>query len=111
MRRNGEAAALMNDFADLARRFAFEVREGRPDAEEMAFRRGDFDSGNDEKIIDRQAVFAHQTLLEEIGDGVTGVVIGDRESMQSLLARRGDVLLRARNAVARKERVGMEIDV
>ena len=63
MRRNGETAAFMNDLADFAGRFAFQIGKGRADAEEMSLRGGDFDAGNDEKIVHRQAVFAHQALF------------------------------------------------
>src|SRR5450631_2839921 len=111
MRWNRETTAFMNDLADLAGRFAFQIGKSRADAEEVSLRRGDFDAGDDEKVVHRQAVFAHQALLEEVGDRVAGVVIGDRNAMKPFLARRGDVLLGARHAVARKERVGVEFDV
>ena len=67
--------------------------------------------GNDQEIIDRQAVLAHQPFFEQVGDGVAGVVIGNREAMQTFLAGRRDVLLRARHAVARKEGVRVQVDV
>ena len=44
MRRNREAAALVNHFANFAGRFAFQIRQGRADAEKMAFRRRHFDA-------------------------------------------------------------------
>ena len=45
----------------------------------MSFGGGYFDAGDDEEVIDRHPVFAHQTLLEKVGDRITGVVIGDRQ--------------------------------
>ena len=77
----------------------------------MTVRRGNFDPGDNEKIVDRQAVFTHQALLEKVGDRITGVVIRDRNPMKPFLARGGDVFLGTRHAVARKERMGMEVDV
>ena len=84
MWRNGEPAALVNEIADFARRPAFEIGKRSADAEQMAFRRRDFDAGDDEKIVHRQAVLAHQPFLEEVGDAVVGVVIGEGETVQAL---------------------------
>ena len=77
----------------------------------MAFVGGDFDAGDDEKIIDRQAVLAHQTFLEEIGDRIAGVVIGDGEAVQAFLARGCNIVLGTRDAVAGKERVRVQVDL
>ena len=64
MRRNGEAAAFMNHVANFARRFSFQIRKRRADAQEMTIRGRDFDSGNDEKIVDRFSILAHQPFLQ-----------------------------------------------
>ena len=57
--------------------FNTRVGQGCPDAKQMAFGGGDFDAGNDEKIIHRQSVLPHQPFLEQVVDRVAGVVIGD----------------------------------
>ena len=67
--------------------------------------------GNDEETIDRLAVFAHQPFVEQVADGVAGVVIRDGEAVQALLARGRDIFLRTRHAIAREERVRVEVDV
>src|SRR5436853_2380105 len=111
MRMNGETALFVNNLADFAGRFAFQIGKSRTDAEQVTFRGGNFDAGDDEEIVDRQAIFTHQALLEEVGDRIAGVVIRDRYPMKPFLARGGDVFLGTRYAVARKKRMGMEVDV
>ena len=44
VRRNGQPAAFVNDFADFAGRLAFQIGEGRADAKQVAFVGGDFDA-------------------------------------------------------------------
>src|SRR4029077_6113278 len=78
---------------------------------EMTFRGGDFHSRNDEKIIHRQPVLAHQSFVEQIRDAVIGIVIGQRKPMKSLRFGGSDVFLRAGNAVARKERMRVEVNL
>ena len=77
----------------------------------MPFRGRDFDTGNNEEIVDRLAVFAHQSLVDQIGDCFARVVIRDGEPVQPFLARGRDVLLGTRNSVAGKERVSVEVDL
>ena len=77
----------------------------------MAFGSRDLDTGNNEEIVDRLAVFAHQSPVDKIGDRFARVVIRDGEPVQALLARGGDVLLGTRNSIARKERVSVEVDL
>jgi hypothetical protein len=77
----------------------------------VTFRGGDFHAGNDEEIIDRQPILAHEPFLQEISDGVAGVVVGDREAMEASLARGGDIFLGAGHAVAGKEGVCVQVDV
>ena len=111
VRRNGEAAALVNDLADFARGRAFQIGNGRADAEEVTFGGGDLLPGHDEEIVDRQAVLAHQAFVEQVGDGVASVVIGDGEAVQAFRARGGDVVLRARDAITRKEGMRVQVDL
>jgi len=72
---------------------------------------GNFDSGENEKIVDGQAVEPHQAFLEQVVDRVAGVVIGDGDAAQTFGARRRDHIFRAGNAVAGKERMSVQIDV
>ena len=65
VRRNGETAALVNDLAGFARWLAFQIGNGRPDAEEVTFGGGYF-ARDDEKIVDRPAVLAHQAFVEQV---------------------------------------------
>ena len=77
----------------------------------MAFRGRHFDSGDDEKAVDRQPVFTDETFLAQILDAVVGVVIGEGKTVEAFGAGRGDILLRAGNAVARKERMRVQVDL
>src|ERR1700736_2282495 len=77
----------------------------------MAFGRGYLDSRNNEKIIDGLAVFAHQALLQKIGNRFAGVVIGDGEPVQTFGPRRGNNFFGARYAVSGEERMGMQVDI
>src|SRR5262249_31001663 len=52
MRRNGKAAALVDDVADFARRFSFQVRQFGANTQKMPVRGGDLDSRKYEKIVD-----------------------------------------------------------
>ncbi len=111
MRRDGEATALVDDLANFAGGRALQIGNGGADTEQVAFLGRDLLAGDDEEIIDRLAVLAHQAFVEQVGDGVTGVVIGDGKPVQAFRAGGGDVLLRSRNAIARKEGMGMEVDI
>src|SRR2546423_7870402 len=77
----------------------------------MAIRGGNLDARHDEKSIDRLAILAHETFLQEVGDRVAGVMIGDGKRVQAFFAGGGDVLLRAGDAVPREKSVRMEVDV
>ena len=77
----------------------------------MTFRSRDFDARNDEKIVNRLAILAHQSLIEKIVDRLARVVIGNGKAIQALLARRCDVLLGTRNSIAGKERMSVEVDL
>jgi hypothetical protein len=77
----------------------------------MTFRGRDFDARNDEKVIDRLAIVANETFFSQILDAVVRVVIGERESVQTFGARRGDIFLGSGNAVAGKERVRVQVDL
>src|SRR5947209_5561582 len=71
----------------------------------------DFDAGNDEEAVDRPAVSAHEAFIEKITDAITRVVVGDGKAVQPFLAGRGNILFRAGNAVAGKERMRMQVDI
>ena len=47
MRRNRQSARLVDHVTDVVRRFAFEIRQGRADAEQVPFRSRYFDAGDD----------------------------------------------------------------
>jgi hypothetical protein len=57
------------------------------------------------------AIEAHQAFLEQISDCIAGVVIGDGETVQALGAPGGNEIFRARDAVSRKERMRMQVDI
>ena len=56
-----------------------------PIAKQMTFRGSDFDTRNDEEIVDGRAVFAHEAFFEHVIDRLAGVVIGDGKTVQTLL--------------------------
>ncbi len=111
MRRNRETAALVNDVANFTRRFAFQIRQLGADAKKVTIGGGHFDAGQNEETIDRLAVETHQTFFEQISDRIAGVVIGNGDAVQTFGARRRDQIFRAGDAVAGKERVGMQIEI
>src|SRR4051812_38288419 len=77
----------------------------------MSFSRSDFNSGDDEKIVNRGAVLTHQVLFQQVGDCFACVVIGNGDTIETLGSRRGNHLFGAGNAVTRKKGVGVEIEV
>ena len=111
MRGNGEPAAFVNDFANFAGRLPFQIRQRDTEAKQVAFRGRDFDAGDDEKIVHRQTVLAHEPLLQKVRHGVASVVVCNGEAMQAFLPRGRDIFLRARHAIAGKERVRVQVDV
>src|SRR5689334_10089508 len=111
MRWNGKAATLVDEIANLVRRTPFQIRERSPDAEEMTFSSRHFHSRDNEEIIHWQPVFPHESFFEQIGDAIICVVVGQGKTMKSLRFGGRDILLRAGNAVARKERMRVEVDL
>src|SRR4029077_10390968 len=111
MRRNGEAATLVNHLAHFARRLAFEIGQGRADAKQVTISGSDLHARQDKKIIDRQAVEPHQTFLEQVTDGVAGIVVGDGKAVQSFLTPSRDHVFRAGNAVTGKKGMRVQVDV
>src|SRR6266542_4528942 len=101
--RNGETAAFMNDVADFARRFSFQVGQLRTDAQKMTIGGGDLDSRKNEKIVDRQPVQPHQALLEQVINRVARVMIGDGDAVQTFGARGCNQVFRAGNTVSGKK--------
>ncbi len=111
MRRNGEPAALVNDVADFARRFSFQIGQLGTDTKQMAVGGRHLDSRKNEKIVNGQSIESHQALLEQVIDRVTGVVIGDDNAVQALGARSRNHIFRAGNPVTGKERMRMQVDI
>src|SRR5437016_5132946 len=111
MRRDGETAAFVNDVADFACRFSFQVRQLSADAEKMTISGGDLHSRENEKIIDRQPVQSHQTFLEQVIHRVACVVIGDGDAVQTFGARGRNQVFRAGNTVSGKKRMRVQVDV
>src|SRR5436305_7222662 len=77
LRWDRETAALVNDVAHYARWFSYQVRQLGADTKEVPARGRDFDSRQNEKIVDRHTIKSHQPFLEQVIDRVTGVVIRD----------------------------------
>src|SRR5438128_972921 len=111
MRRNGESAALVNHFANFARRSSLQVRKFCADTKKMAIGSGDFDARENKKVIDRLAIEPHQAFLEQIVDRIARVVIGDGEPMQTFGPGARDQIFRTGNTVAGKERVRVQVDI
>src|ERR1700731_640389 len=114
MGRNRQSAVLMDQLTNFERRPAFEfcgTGQSRANAEKMTVASGDLGSWDDEEIIDRLPILAHQPLLQKIGNRFTGVVVGDGEPMQTFRPRRGDNFFRARDAVSREEGMRVQVDI
>ena len=71
----------------------FQIGQRRANAEEMSLCRGHLYAGDDEEILYRQSVLAHQPFFQEVGHPVVGVVIGKGETVQAFRLGRGDILL------------------
>ena len=93
MRRDGQAAVFMDQIANFLRRLPFQIGQRRANAKEMSFCRRHLDAGDDEEIIHRHSVLAHQPFFQEVGHPVVGVVIGQGETVQAFRLGRGDILL------------------
>src|SRR6266487_3333483 len=111
MRRAGETAALVDHFADFACRFSLQVGKLRTDAEKMAISRCDFDSGQNQKIIDWLTIEPHQAFFEQISDRVAGVVIGDGDAVQAFSAPGGNQIFRTGDTDSGKKRMRVQVDV
>jgi len=111
MRRNREPAPLVNDVADFARGFSFQVRQLSADAQQVAVGGGDFDSGQNEKTVHGLTVEPHQSFFEHVGDSVAGVVIRYGNAMQTFRLGSADQIFRTRNAVAGEKRMSVEIEI
>src|ERR1051326_2814917 len=111
MRRNGEATALVNDLADLACGFSFQVRQLGADTKQVSVRGRYLNSRQDEKVVNRHAIKSHQAFFEQVVHRVTRVVVGDRDSAQTFRLRCRDQIFRAGNSVAGKERMRVQIDI
>src|SRR4051812_17110089 len=112
--RDGQTSAFMDQLANFASWAAFKfssIHQGRSDAEQVTLGGSNLNPGDDEKVVDRLAVFTHKSLMLKIMHCLASVVIGNRKSMQTLCPRRSDDFLRARNAVTREERVGVQVYV
>src|SRR5437762_12207473 len=111
MRRNGEATPLVNEITYFSRGPAFEIGERSANTEQMPFGRRHFDARDDEKIVHRHAILTHQSLLEHVNDPVIRVVVGEGKAVEPLRFRGRDVLLGAGDAIARKERMRVQVDL
>src|SRR4051812_32096533 len=111
MGRNGEPAPLVNDLTDFAGRFALQIGQSRADTKQVSFGGRYFGAGNDEEIGDGVAVLGHQPFFGQVSDRVAGVMVGDGKPVEAFFTGGGDIVLRARDAIAREESMGMEVDV
>src|SRR6188472_4449618 len=111
MRRDGETAALVNDVADLACWFSFQVRQLGTDTEQMPVRSSHLDSRQKEKVVDWHSIESHQAFFKQVIDRIACVVIGDCYAMQTFRARGRDHVFRTGDTVPGKKRVGVQVDV
>src|SRR5207253_3494382 len=105
------AAALVNDIAHFTRGFSFQIGQLGADTKQMPVRGSHLDSRQNEKLVDRHSVQTHQPFLQQVIDGVTRVVIGDGDAVQTFGARGRDHIFRAGNSVTGKKRMRVQIDV
>src|SRR6516162_5613030 len=101
----------MNHIADFARRFSLQVGQLSTDTEKMAIGSRNLDSRQYEKIVYRQAVQSHQTLLQQVIHSIAGVVIGNSDAVQTFGARGRNQIFRTGNTVSGKKRVRVQIDI
>src|ERR1700724_515811 len=111
MRRDGQATALMNHFANFARGFAFQVWEFCADAEQVTVGSCDLDARQNEKAVNRLPVHAHQTFLKHVGNSVARVVICHGDAVQTFGLGGSNQIFRSRNSVSGEQRVSMEIEI
>ena len=101
----------MDDFADFARWLSLQVGKLGTDAKEVTVSGCDFDSGQNNKIIDRLAIESHQAFFEQISNRVAGIVIGDGEAMQAFGSSGGNQIFRTGDTISGKKRMRMQVDV
>jgi hypothetical protein len=77
----------------------------------MAIGSRHFHSWENEKIIDRQSIQSHQAFLEEVIDGIAGVMIGNGDAMQAFGTRGCNHVFRAGDTVPGKKRMRVKVDV
>src|SRR5205809_1037850 len=114
MWRNGEAAMLVNERADVAGSAALQswgVGQCCPDTKQMALRSGDLNSRNNEETVYRESIVTHQVFPPQIIDRIASVMIGNSDAVQSFRPRARDQILRAGNTVAREKGVSMQVDI
>jgi hypothetical protein len=109
MRGYRQAPGFMNQMADFERWPPLQIWQDGADTEKMSLRCGDFHSRDDQKTVHRQAIFTHQSLVDEVGDRVAGIVVGHDNCVEAPLTGGLDKLLRTADPVARKKRVAMEV--
>src|SRR5215217_7296805 len=111
VRRNSQTASFVNNLANFACGFAFQVGQLRTDAEQMPIRSRHLHPWQNEEIVDRQAIQSHQTFLEQVIHSVARVVIGNRDAVQTFSLGSRNHVFRAGNTVSGKERMRVEVDV
>ena len=63
MRRNGQTSRFVSQVTDFQRGSSFQIRQDSSNAQEVSFRGGDFNPGNNQKIVDRPAICAHEAYM------------------------------------------------
>src|ERR1051325_9614150 len=108
---NCQSTAFVNHLADLSRWFAFEVGETGADAKEMPFRCCHFHAGENQETMNGLAILTHETFINQVRNGVTGIVIGDGKTVETFTTGGGNQFFRTRDTVTGEERVGMKVDL
>ena len=74
---DADTATLLHGRGHFESRHSLHVRKSHAQAEEVAIGCGDLDAGNDKEAIDRKSILAHQSMTDEVGNSVAGIVIGN----------------------------------
>lgn len=86
------------------------VWQPNAEAQQVPFRRRNLRSRDDEKTVHRFAVFAQEAFLKQVAASVAGVVVGEREAVQTPLAGGVNEGLRAAHPIPGEKGMHMGID-
>ena len=103
MCRNRDAAGFFYFLENFFGRLFFEVGQRGADAKHVSLRRADFDSWDEQKIVGNRAT-------AQVFMSLAGIMVGDGDTAESTLLRRGNQILRRVAGILGKKGMHMKIE-